>query len=50
MTKLYAIYGMIVLLTFGYASQQGYTFGSLFSGGQPEKHSGATGHSHSYHK
>lgn len=54
MAKLYGIYGAIVLLTFGYTSQQGYTFGSLF-GGQSQQshqsHSGSPGaRTHSYHK
>lgn len=46
MTKLYGVYGVVIMLTFGYASYQGYAFSSLFS---TQQHSGSA-KNHSYHK
>ena len=51
MTKFYGIYGLAVLLTFGYASKQGYTFGSFLGGQAQQTQSGSPGtRTHSYHK
>lgn len=49
MTKLYAVYGMLIISSFIYASYERYAFSSLFAGTQASRSSPGA-RSHSYHK
>ncbi len=49
MTKLYGVYGTLIILSFIYASYERYAFSSLFESSQATRN-GPGAHSHSYHK
>lgn len=49
MTKLYGVYGTLIILSFIYASYERYAFSSLFAGTQATRSSSGA-RTHSYHK
>lgn len=49
MTKLYGIYGTLIILSFIFASYERYTFSSLFASNQATRSSPGA-RTHSYHK
>jgi hypothetical protein len=50
MIKLYGLYGILIILMFGFAAYQGYAFNSLFGEQQHSGQSRTGSSSNSYHK